>query len=110
MSYFSYRLTVFYSHVCLVSVFRFADVFGARAALSVSCLASVVYFLLLVVADNTFMLFVHKLPAVFMHALPGNTYTLTYTILPKVLGHPLLMNRFDYFSHFHEYKSECLSI
>ncbi len=28
-----------------------------------------------------------------------------YTILPKVLGHPLLMNRFDYFSNFHEYKS-----
>uniref|UniRef100_A0A8C1A2S1 Organic cation transporter-like protein 2 n=1 Tax=Cyprinus carpio carpio TaxID=630221 RepID=A0A8C1A2S1_CYPCA len=50
---------------------RFADVFGARAALSVSCLASVVYFLLLAVADNTFMLFVHKLPAVFMHVLPG---------------------------------------
>ncbi|XP_043101773.1 solute carrier family 22 member 18 isoform X1 [Puntigrus tetrazona] len=50
---------------------RFADVFGARAALSVSCLASVVYFLLLAAADNTFMLFVHKLPAVFMHALPG---------------------------------------
>lgn len=62
---------------------RFADVFGARAALTVSCLASVVYFLLLAVADNTFMLFVHKLPAVFMHALPGNTclYTLTYTLL-----------------------------
>ncbi|KAK2913958.1 hypothetical protein QQF64_030224 [Cirrhinus molitorella] len=50
---------------------RFADIFGARAALSVSCLASVVYFLLLTVADNTFMLFVHKLPAIFMHALPG---------------------------------------
>lgn len=80
MTHLIYRLTVFYSHVCLVSVFRFADVFGARAALSVSCLASVVYFLLLAVADNTFMLFVHKLPAVFMHALPGNTcsYTLTY--------------------------------
>ncbi len=28
-----------------------------------------------------------------------------YTILPKVLGRPLLMNRFDYFSNFHEYKS-----
>ncbi len=28
-----------------------------------------------------------------------------YTILPKVLGHPLLMNRFDYFSNFQEYKS-----
>ncbi|XP_039544406.1 solute carrier family 22 member 18 [Pimephales promelas] len=50
---------------------RFADVFGARAALTVSCLASVVYFLLLTVADSTFMLFMHKLPAVFMHGLPG---------------------------------------
>ncbi len=29
---------------------------------------------------------------------------LTYTILPKVLA-PLLMNRFDYFSNFYEYKS-----
>ncbi len=28
----------------------------------------------------------------------------TYTILPKVLA-PLLMNRFDYFSNFYEYKS-----
>ncbi|KAA0723484.1 Solute carrier family 22 member 18 [Triplophysa tibetana] len=50
---------------------RFADVFGARAALSVSCLASVVYFSLLAVADSPFMLFIHKLPAVFMHVLPG---------------------------------------
>ncbi|NP_001032462.2 solute carrier family 22 member 18 [Danio rerio] len=50
---------------------RFADIFGARAALSVSCGASVFYFLLLTVADSPFMLFVHKLPAVFMHALPG---------------------------------------
>nr|XP_055062776.1 solute carrier family 22 member 18 [Misgurnus anguillicaudatus]XP_055062782.1 solute carrier family 22 member 18 [Misgurnus anguillicaudatus]XP_055062792.1 solute carrier family 22 member 18 [Misgurnus anguillicaudatus] len=50
---------------------RFADVFGARAALSVSCLASVVYFLLLAAADSTFMLFMHKLPVVFMHVLPG---------------------------------------
>ncbi len=30
---------------------------------------------------------------------------MTYTILPKVLGRPLLMNRFDYFSNFNEYKS-----
>ncbi len=30
---------------------------------------------------------------------------ITYTILPKVLGRPLLMNRFDYFSNFYEYKS-----
>ncbi len=29
----------------------------------------------------------------------------SYTILPKVLGRPLLMSRFDYFSNFYEYKS-----
>lgn len=63
----------------VVSVLRFADVFGARTALSVSCLASVVYFLLLTVADSTFMLFVHKLPAVFMHGLPGNMLMHSYT-------------------------------
>ncbi|XP_072527382.1 solute carrier family 22 member 18 [Salminus brasiliensis] len=50
---------------------RFADLFGARAALSISSLASVVYFLLLAAADSTVWLFLHKLPAVFMHALPG---------------------------------------
>jgi len=66
-------------HHVLVSVLRFADVFGARAALTVSCLASVVYFLLLTVADSTFMLFMHKLPAVFMHGLPGKSYSYSYT-------------------------------
>ncbi|KAL7833858.1 hypothetical protein AOLI_G00288180 [Acnodon oligacanthus] len=50
---------------------RFADLFGARAALSVCSMASVVYFLLLAAADSTILLFLHKLPAVFMHALPG---------------------------------------
>ncbi|KAM6980502.1 solute carrier family 22 member 18 [Aplochiton taeniatus] len=50
---------------------RFADLLGARAALSLSCFASVVYFLLLAVADSVPMLFIHKLPAVFMHVLPG---------------------------------------
>ncbi len=32
-------------------------------------------------------------------------YIYIYTILLKVLGRPLLMNRFDYFSNFYEYKS-----
>lgn len=50
---------------------RFADLFGARAALSMSCMASIVFFSLLAVADSTLMLFIHKLPTVFMHALPG---------------------------------------
>ncbi|KAM9861387.1 solute carrier family 22 member 18 [Aulostomus maculatus] len=51
---------------------RFADVFGARAALSLSCAASVVYFLLLAIADHPVMLFIHKLPTVFMHVLPAS--------------------------------------
>uniref|UniRef100_A0A668AU25 Organic cation transporter-like protein 2 n=1 Tax=Myripristis murdjan TaxID=586833 RepID=A0A668AU25_9TELE len=50
---------------------RFADLFGARAALSLSSFASVVFFLLLAIADSPAMLFIHKLPAVFMHGLPG---------------------------------------
>ncbi len=32
-------------------------------------------------------------------------YIFIYTILPKVLGHPLLMDRFDYLSNFQVYKS-----
>ncbi len=32
-------------------------------------------------------------------------YVNIYTILPKVLGRPLLLNRFDYFSNFYECKS-----
>ncbi|KAB5526070.1 hypothetical protein PHYPO_G00147440 [Pangasianodon hypophthalmus] len=56
---------------------RFADVFGARAALSLSCLASVIYFLLLAAADSALLLFLHKLPAVFMHALPGSQMVVT---------------------------------
>uniref|UniRef100_A0AAY5F0L4 Organic cation transporter-like protein 2 n=1 Tax=Electrophorus electricus TaxID=8005 RepID=A0AAY5F0L4_ELEEL len=51
---------------------RFADIFGARAALSLSCFASMVSFLLLAAADSTILLFLHKLPAVFMHVLPGS--------------------------------------
>ncbi|XP_010894233.1 solute carrier family 22 member 18 isoform X2 [Esox lucius] len=50
---------------------RFADLFGARAALCLSCSANVVYYGLLAAADSPLMLFIHKLPAVFMHGLPG---------------------------------------
>ncbi|XP_045888804.1 solute carrier family 22 member 18 isoform X2 [Micropterus dolomieu] len=49
---------------------RFGDIFGARAALSLACSATVVFFLLLAIADHPAMLFVHKLPTVFMHVLP----------------------------------------
>ncbi|XP_059203266.1 solute carrier family 22 member 18 [Centropristis striata] len=51
---------------------RFGDIFGARAALSLACSATVVFFLLLAIAENPAMLFIHKLPTVFMHVLPAS--------------------------------------
>ncbi|KAM9367027.1 solute carrier family 22 member 18 [Symphorus nematophorus] len=51
---------------------RFGDLFGARVALSVACASTVVFFLLLAIADHPAMLFVHKLPTVFMHVLPSS--------------------------------------
>ncbi|XP_034720998.1 solute carrier family 22 member 18 [Etheostoma cragini] len=51
---------------------RFADIFGARAALSLACSGTVVFFLLLAVAESPAMLFIHKLPTVFMHVLPAS--------------------------------------
>ncbi|XP_074480816.1 solute carrier family 22 member 18 [Sebastes fasciatus] len=51
---------------------RFGDLFGARAALSLACSATVVFFLLLAIAESPAMLFIHKLPTVFMHALPAS--------------------------------------
>ncbi|XP_035508483.1 solute carrier family 22 member 18 [Morone saxatilis] len=51
---------------------RFADLFGARVALSLACASTVVFFLLLAIADQPAMLFIHKLPTVFMHVLPAS--------------------------------------
>ncbi|XP_061593941.1 solute carrier family 22 member 18 [Cololabis saira] len=50
---------------------RFADLFGARAALSLACAATTVFFVLLVLANHPVLLFIHKLPTVFMHVLPA---------------------------------------
>ncbi|XP_023254455.1 solute carrier family 22 member 18-like, partial [Seriola lalandi dorsalis] len=51
---------------------RFADLFGARVALSLACASSIVFFLLLAIADHPAMLFIHKIPTVFMHVLPAS--------------------------------------
>uniref|UniRef100_A0A8C5CX95 Solute carrier family 22 member 18 n=1 Tax=Gadus morhua TaxID=8049 RepID=A0A8C5CX95_GADMO len=62
---------------------RFGDVFGARAALSLSCVASIVFFLLLAIADTPAMLFMHKLPVFFMHVLPGSQMVLADLTEPE---------------------------
>lgn len=50
---------------------RFADQFGARAALILSCVSGSLFFLLLSLSTSIPMLFLSRLPAVFMHGLPG---------------------------------------
>ncbi|XP_071345622.1 solute carrier family 22 member 18 [Trachinotus anak] len=50
---------------------RFGDLFGARVALSLACASTTVFFLLLAIADHPAMLFIHKIPTVFMHVLPA---------------------------------------
>lgn len=61
---------------CVVG--RFGDLFGARAALSLACGANIVFFLLLAIANHPVMLFIHKLPTIFMHVLPGEYYLMYF--------------------------------
>uniref|UniRef100_A0A3B4B3B5 Major facilitator superfamily (MFS) profile domain-containing protein n=1 Tax=Periophthalmus magnuspinnatus TaxID=409849 RepID=A0A3B4B3B5_9GOBI len=70
------------SPVCRVlpvscSLPRFGDLFGAQAALSLSCGATIVFFLLLASAEHPAMLFIHKLPTLFMHVLPASQMVVT---------------------------------
>uniref|UniRef100_A0A3B3TPV0 Organic cation transporter-like protein 2 n=1 Tax=Poecilia latipinna TaxID=48699 RepID=A0A3B3TPV0_9TELE len=62
---------------------RFGDLFGARAALSLACAATTVSFLLLAVANHPVLLFVHKLPTVFMHVLPACQMVVTDLTEPE---------------------------
>lgn len=56
---------------------RFGDLFGARAALSLACSATIVFFVLLAIANHPAMLFIHKLPTIFMHVLPASQMVVT---------------------------------
>ncbi|XP_039901469.1 solute carrier family 22 member 18 isoform X2 [Simochromis diagramma] len=62
---------------------RFADLFGARTALSLACASTVVFFLLLATADTPAMLFIHKIPTVFMHVLPASQMVVTDLTKPE---------------------------
>uniref|UniRef100_A0A3B3CY27 Organic cation transporter-like protein 2 n=1 Tax=Oryzias melastigma TaxID=30732 RepID=A0A3B3CY27_ORYME len=56
---------------------RFGDLFGARAALTLVCCANVVFFVLLALANHPILLFVHKIPTIFMHIVPACQMVLT---------------------------------
>ncbi|KFP13109.1 Solute carrier family 22 member 18, partial [Egretta garzetta] len=62
---------------------RFADQFGTRAALIVSCASGSAFFLLMSISTSIPLLFLSRLPAVFMHGLPGAQKVITDLTTPS---------------------------
>ncbi|NXH91878.1 S22AI protein, partial [Edolisoma coerulescens] len=62
---------------------RFADQFGARAALILSCASESVFFLLMSLSTSIPLLFLSRLPAVFMHGIPGAQKVITDMTTPS---------------------------
>ncbi|NXL92856.1 S22AI protein, partial [Alectura lathami] len=62
---------------------RFADQFGSRAALTLSCASASAFFLLLSISTSVPILFLSRLPTVFMHGLPGAQKVITDLTAPS---------------------------
>ncbi|XP_008503027.1 solute carrier family 22 member 18 isoform X1 [Calypte anna] len=62
---------------------RFADRFGTRNALILSCASGSAFFLLTSISTNIPLLFLSRLPAVFMHGLPGAQKLITDLTTPS---------------------------
>ncbi|NXV39944.1 S22AI protein, partial [Rissa tridactyla] len=62
---------------------RFADQFGTRAALILSCASGSAFFLLMSMSTSIPLLFLSRLPAVFMHGLPGAQKVITDLTAPS---------------------------
>uniref|UniRef100_A0A674GFH9 Organic cation transporter-like protein 2 n=1 Tax=Taeniopygia guttata TaxID=59729 RepID=A0A674GFH9_TAEGU len=62
---------------------RFADQFGARAALILSCASGSIFFLLMSLSTNIPLLFLSRLPGVFMHGMPGAQKVITDMTTPS---------------------------
>ncbi|NXS74391.1 S22AI protein, partial [Pandion haliaetus] len=62
---------------------RFADHFGTRAALILSCASGSAFFLLMSISTSIPLLFLSRLPAVFMHGLPGAQKVITDLTTPS---------------------------
>ncbi|TFK08656.1 upstream-binding protein 1 [Platysternon megacephalum] len=61
---------------------RFADQFGTRAALTLSYLSGSAFFLLLSVSTSVPLLFLSRIPSMFMHGLPGAQMVITDLTTP----------------------------
>ncbi|NXY74742.1 S22AI protein, partial [Glareola pratincola] len=62
---------------------RFADQFGTRAALILSCASGSAFFLLMSISTSVPLLFLSRLPGVFMHGLPGAQKVITDLTAPS---------------------------
>ncbi|NXS39350.1 S22AI protein, partial [Balaeniceps rex] len=62
---------------------RFADQFGTRAALIISCVSGSAFFLLMSISTSIALLFLSRLPALFMHGLPGAQKVITDLTTPS---------------------------
>ncbi|NWU50991.1 S22AI protein, partial [Dromas ardeola] len=62
---------------------RLADQFGTRAALILSCASGSAFFLLVSISTSIPLLFLSRLPAVFMHGLPGAQKVITDLTAPS---------------------------
>ncbi|XP_008642486.1 PREDICTED: solute carrier family 22 member 18 isoform X1 [Corvus brachyrhynchos] len=62
---------------------RFADQFGARAALILSCASGSVFFLLMSLSTSIPLLFLSRLPGMFMHGIPGAQKVITDMTTPS---------------------------
>ncbi|NXC44546.1 S22AI protein, partial [Penelope pileata] len=62
---------------------RFADQFGNRAALTLSCASGSIFFLLMSMSTSIPVLFLSRLPTVFMHGLPGAQKVITDLTAPS---------------------------
>ncbi|KFQ10639.1 Solute carrier family 22 member 18, partial [Leptosomus discolor] len=62
---------------------RFADQFGTRAALILSCASGSAFFLLTSISTSIPLLFLSRLPTVFMHGLPGAQKVITDLTTPS---------------------------
>ncbi|KAG8430761.1 hypothetical protein GDO86_020042, partial [Hymenochirus boettgeri] len=60
---------------------RFSDQYGARAALTLSFLSSSLYYAILTFTTNIPLLFISRIPSIFMHGLPGTLSAPTYIAL-----------------------------
>ncbi|TRZ20380.1 hypothetical protein HGM15179_006708 [Zosterops borbonicus] len=56
---------------------RFADQFGARAALILSCVSGSIFFLLMTLSTSIPILLLSRLPGMFMHGVPGAQKVIT---------------------------------